>query len=91
MMLAYRNNGGGIIVAAEEKLPEEVNRYGVVIPARSRQCHRSQGRGGKAPIRQAPSNLCVIGAMFCSLKFFPSWIARSVARHEIHLRRRWRS
>ena len=32
MMMAYRNVGGGIIVAAEEKPDDEVKRYGVVNP-----------------------------------------------------------
>src|ERR1700749_5042856 len=32
MMMAYREVGGGIIVAAEEKPKEEIKRYGVVNP-----------------------------------------------------------
>jgi UTP--glucose-1-phosphate uridylyltransferase len=62
MVDAYRETGGGIIVAAEEKTREETQRYGVIAPGASRGAITEvKGVVEKPKPADAPSTLCVIG------------------------------
>jgi UTP--glucose-1-phosphate uridylyltransferase len=62
MVDAYRETGGGIIVAAEEKTREETQRYGVIAPGASHGAITEvKGVVEKPKPANAPSNLCVIG------------------------------
>jgi len=62
MITAYRQVGGGIIVAAEEKPREEVRRYGVVKPGVIKgNITEVKGVVEKPAAGTEPSNLCVIG------------------------------
>jgi UTP--glucose-1-phosphate uridylyltransferase len=62
MVDAYRQVGGGIIVAAEEKPREETRRYGVVDPGKIKgNAVEVKGIIEKPSPDKAPSNLCVIG------------------------------
>jgi UTP--glucose-1-phosphate uridylyltransferase len=71
MMLAYREVGGGIIVAAEEKPRNEVKRYGVVAPGAARDnITEVKGMVEKPDPVDAPSNLCVIGRYILQPEIF---------------------
>ena len=71
MVLAYREVGGGIIVAAEEKPMNEVKRYGVVDPGASKgNITEVKGVVEKPDPDKAPSNLCVIGRYILQPEIF---------------------
>ena len=71
MMMAYRNVGGGVIVAAEEKPAEEVKRYGVVDPGKvTGNATEVKGVVEKPDPAKAPSNLCVIGRYILQPEIF---------------------
>jgi len=62
MIEAYNSVGGGVIIAAEEKLLEETQRYGVVSPGKSRgNVTEVKGVVEKPKPKDAPSRLCIIG------------------------------
>ena len=62
MVRAYKEVGGGIIVAAEERPREETRRYGVVDPGeRNGDITEVKGIVEKPAPENAPSTLCVIG------------------------------
>ena len=70
MMLAYRETGG-IIVAAEEKPRNQVNRYGVVDPGATKgNVTEVKGVVEKPDPAMAPSNLCVIGRYILQPEIF---------------------
>ncbi len=70
MMLAYRENGG-VIVAAEEKPPAEVKRYGVVDPGAAKgNVTEVKGVVEKPDPAKAPSNLCIIGRYILQPEIF---------------------
>ena len=71
MIEAYHRVGGGVIVAAEEKPLEEVNRYGVITPG----VVRGNAVEVKSVIEKprpevAPSRLCVIGRYILQPEIF---------------------
>jgi len=71
MVMAYREVGGGIIVAAEEKPPAEVKRYGVVAPGAVKgNITEVKGMVEKPDPAKAPSNLCVIGRYILQPEIF---------------------
>ena len=71
MMAVYRSMGGGIIVAAEEKSPAEVKRYGVVNPGAVKgNVTEVKGVVEKPDPANAPSNLCVIGRYILQPEIF---------------------
>ena len=71
MMLAYRNVGGGIIVAAEEKPASEVKRYGVVDPGAVKgNATEVKGVVEKPDPGKEPSNLCIIGRYILQPEIF---------------------
>ena len=71
MVMAYREVGGGIIVAAEEKPESEVKRYGVVAPgAKKGNITEVKGVVEKPDPAKAPSNLCVIGRYILQPEIF---------------------
>ena len=71
MMLSYREVGGGIIVAAEEKPPAEVKRYGVVDPGTVKgNATEVKGVVEKPDPGKQPSNLCVIGRYILQPEIF---------------------
>jgi len=71
MVMAYREVGGGIIVAAEEKPMSEVKRYGVVDPGqRNGNITEVKGVVEKPDPAKAPSNLCVIGRYILQPEIF---------------------
>ena len=71
MMAAYRDVGGGIIVAAEEKPKDEIKRYGVVKPGKvTGRATEVVGVVEKPPTGTEPSNLCVIGRYILQPKIF---------------------
>lgn len=62
MVDAWREIGGGVVVAAEEKPREETQRYGVIKPGPSKgTITQVLGVVEKPKPAEAPSNLCVIG------------------------------
>ncbi|HXC56331.1 MAG TPA: UTP--glucose-1-phosphate uridylyltransferase GalU [Rhizomicrobium sp.] len=62
MLDAYRAVGGGIVVAAEDKPREAVQRYGVIDPGRSHgNTTEVKAIVEKPAPDKAPSTLCVIG------------------------------
>jgi UTP--glucose-1-phosphate uridylyltransferase len=62
MIEAYNRVGGGVIVAAEEKPLEQVNRYGVISPGKADgNTTEVKGVVEKPDPKSAPSRLCVIG------------------------------
>jgi UTP--glucose-1-phosphate uridylyltransferase len=62
MVDAYREIGGGIVVAAEEKPREETQRYGVIAPGVIKgPITEVRDVVEKPKPSDAPSNLCVIG------------------------------
>ncbi len=72
MVEAYRDIGGGIVVAAEEKPREETQRYGVIAPGR-RQGVVTEVKGvvEKPKPAEAPSELCIIGRYILPYEIFP--------------------
>ena len=71
MMLAYREVGGGNIVAAEEKSREETKRYGVVDPGAVKgKAVEVKGLVEKPDPGKAPSNLCIIGRYILQPEIF---------------------
>jgi UTP--glucose-1-phosphate uridylyltransferase len=71
MVMAYREVGGGIIVAAEEKPEAEVKRYGVVAPGAVKgNITEVKGMVEKPDPAKAPSNLCVIGRYILQPEIF---------------------
>lgn len=62
MIEAYNKVGGGVVIAAEEKRPEELQRYGVFeIGATKGNITEVKGVVEKPRPKDAPSRLCVIG------------------------------
>jgi len=62
MVDAYREIGGGVMVAAEEKTREETQRYGVIDPGRTKgTITEVKGVIEKPKPEDAPSTLCIIG------------------------------
>jgi UTP--glucose-1-phosphate uridylyltransferase len=73
MLDAYRQVGGGIIVAAEERPREETKRYGVIDPgARNGNITEVKGIVEKPTPAKAPSTLCVIGRYILPPEIFPT-------------------
>ena len=71
MIEAYKAVGGGIVVAAEEKPKNEVERYGVVDPgAMKGNVTEVKGMVEKPAPEKAPSNLCVIGRYILQPEIF---------------------
>src|ERR1700742_4595414 len=71
MMMAYRDVGGGVIVAAEEKPKDEIKRYGVVDPGTVRgNITEVKGVVEKPASGTEPSNLCVIGRYILQPEIF---------------------
>jgi len=62
MIQAYNAVGGGVVIAAEEKPPEELHRYGVfAIGARHGNAVEVKGMVEKPKPKEAPSRLTAIG------------------------------
>jgi UTP--glucose-1-phosphate uridylyltransferase len=62
MVDAYRQIGSGVMVAAEEKPRDEVHRYGVIDPGRTKgNITEVKGVVEKPKAEEAPSTLCIIG------------------------------
>ncbi len=71
MMHAYRDVGGGVIVAAEEKPLEETKRYGVVDPGAVKgNAVEVKGMVEKPDPAKAPSRLCIIGRYILQPQIF---------------------
>jgi UTP--glucose-1-phosphate uridylyltransferase len=71
MMMAYREVGGGIIVAAEERPRAETKRYGVVDPGKTKgNVTEVKGVVEKPDPAKAPSTLCVIGRYILQPEIF---------------------
>ena len=71
MMEAYREVGGGVIVAAEEKPLEETKRYGVVDPGAVKgNIVEVKGVVEKPDPAKAPSRLCIIGRYILQPEIF---------------------
>ncbi|MEJ0044198.1 MAG: UTP--glucose-1-phosphate uridylyltransferase [Rhizomicrobium sp.] len=71
MINAYKEVGGGIIVAAEEKPLEETRRYGVIAPgAINGNLVEVRGVVEKPKPADAPSRLCVIGRYILQPQIF---------------------
>ena len=71
MIRAYDEVGGGIIVAAEEKMREETKRYGVVDPGAAKgNITEVRGVVEKPDPAKAPSNLCIIGRYILQPQIF---------------------
>jgi UTP--glucose-1-phosphate uridylyltransferase len=71
MMDAYRQVGGGVIVAAEEKPLEETKRYGVIDPgAINGNVVEVKGVVEKPDPANAPSRLCIIGRYILQPEIF---------------------
>ena len=71
MMEAYREVGGGVIVAAEEKPLEETKRYGVVDPGAVKgNTVEVKGVVEKPDPAKAPSRLCIIGRYILQPEIF---------------------
>ena len=71
MIEAYNQEGGGIIVAAEEKPTPEVKRYGVVNPGAVKgNATEVKGVVEKPATGTEPSNLCVIGRYILQPEIF---------------------
>ena len=78
MMLAYREVGGGIMVAAEEKPLQETQRYGVIAPGRTvGNTVEVVGVVEKPKPKDAPSRLCIIGRYILVPEIFAE-----LGRHE---------
>jgi len=71
MIASYKQVGGGIIVAAEEKASHEVKRYGVVNPGAVRgNATEVIGVVEKPASGTEPSNLCIIGRYILQPEIF---------------------
>jgi len=71
MIASYKQVGGGIIVAAEEKPSHEVKRYGVVNPgAVHGNATEVKGVVEKPASGTEPSNLCIIGRYILQPEIF---------------------
>ena len=71
MLKAYNEVGGGIIVAAEEKPKDEIQRYGVVDPGAVKgNATEVKGVVEKPATGTEPSNLCVIGRYILQPEIF---------------------
>lgn len=71
MMDAYRQVGGGVIVAAEEKPLEEVKRYGVIDPGKvNGAIVEVKGVVEKPDPENAPSRLCIVGRYILQPEIF---------------------
>jgi len=71
MIASYKQVGGGIIVAAEEKPSHEVKRYGVVNPGAVRgNATEVKGVVEKPASGTEPSNLCIIGRYILQPEIF---------------------
>ncbi len=71
MIEAYNRNGGGVIVAAEEKPLDEVSRYGVISPGVTKgNTTEVKGVIEKPKKEQAPSRLCIIGRYILQPEIF---------------------
>jgi UTP--glucose-1-phosphate uridylyltransferase len=71
MMDVYRAVEGGVIVAAEEKSPEETQRYGVIAPGNVKgNAVEIKGLVEKPNPAAAPSRLCVIGRYILQPEIF---------------------
>ncbi len=71
MITSYKQVGGGIIVAAEEKPKEEVKRYGVVKPGAVKgNATEVLGVVEKPATGTEPSNLCIIGRYILQPEIF---------------------
>ena len=78
MVDAYREIGGGVIVAAEEKTREETQRYGVIDPGRRKGAITEVKSVVEKPKpAEAPSTLCIIGRYI-----LPSAIFAELERRE---------
>jgi len=71
MITAYKELGGGMIVAAEEKTREETSRYGVVDPGKTHgNATEVKGLIEKPDPSKAPSTLCIIGRYILQPQIF---------------------
>src|ERR1700759_1666316 len=71
MITSYKQVGGGVIVAAEEKAREETKRYGVVDPGLAKgKATEVKGLVEKPDPAKAPSNLCIIGRYILQPEIF---------------------
>jgi UTP--glucose-1-phosphate uridylyltransferase len=71
MMAAYKDVGGGVIVAAEEKPREETRRYGVIEPGRKQgKITEVKAVVEKPEPAKAPSTLCIIGRYILQPEIF---------------------
>ncbi len=71
MMEAYESVGGGVVVAAEDKLLEETKRYGVIAPgATNGNIVEVKGVVEKPDPANAPSRLCIIGRYILQPEIF---------------------
>ena len=71
MVDAYDKVGGGIIIAAEEKLREETRRYGVIKPGRvDGMITEVKGVVEKPKPADAPSTLCIVGRYILTPEIF---------------------
>lgn len=71
MIEAYNRVGGGVIVAAEEKPLEEVHRYGVIDPGKTKgNATEVKGVIEKPKAEDAPSRLTVIGRYILQPEIF---------------------
>jgi len=71
MIKAYNSNGGGVIVAAEEKPLDEVSRYGVIAPGATKgNTTEVKGVIEKPKAEAAPSRLCIIGRYILQPEIF---------------------
>lgn len=87
MMDAYHRVGGGVIVAAEEKPLEQVNRYGVIDPGATKgNATEVRSVVEKPDPSKAPSRLCVIGRYILQPEIFAELDRREIgAGGEIQL------
>jgi UTP--glucose-1-phosphate uridylyltransferase len=70
-MMEVYNRTGGVIVAAEEKPPEETQRYGVINPGKvDGPATEVKGVVEKPDAGKAPSNLCIIGRYILQPEIF---------------------
>jgi UTP--glucose-1-phosphate uridylyltransferase len=71
MIETYNQVGGGVVLAAEEKPPEELQRYGVLdIGARHGNVTEVKGMVEKPKAKDAPSRLCIIGRYILQPEIF---------------------
>ncbi len=71
MIAAYNAVGGGVVVAAEQKPPEELHRYGVfALGAQHGNATEVTGMVEKPKAKEAPSRLCAIGRYILQPEIF---------------------